>query len=222
MLLSAFTFVVLTTLAMLQYPGGSKYEVTSTHYLFLDNFFSDLGATRTYVGHGNVTSCVLFIIAMAAVGLSLLGFATSWRVISERRRIPPSVRRSYQISAILSGVCFVGIGATPWNLLLVEHDVFVRLAFVWLLVFVISMVVAQIASRWPWPYVVANFLFMAVLVVYVGILVAGPSVATHHGLRFQVVAQKIMVYSSIGNLFFQARGVRAGLIRAGHPRLAAS
>lgn len=219
MLLATVTFVVLTTLAMVQYPGGSKYELASHRYQFFDNFFSDLGATRTYAGYSNTTSCVLFIISTTAVGLGLIAFSGTWRAIGARRGVAKPVSRAYQGCAVLSGICFIGIGATPWNLLLSAHNALVRLAFVLLLGCVVAMVVAQVHNRWPWPYVAANVAFMIILAAYVGVLVAGPALDTRGGLGFQVTAQKIMVYSSLLNLFLQGWGIRAALIRAAHPRL---
>ncbi len=70
---------------MLAYPGGAKYHHPSTGYLFFQNFFSDLGATRTYSGHANTTSHGLFAIALCAVGLGMITFSTTWRTVAARR-----------------------------------------------------------------------------------------------------------------------------------------
>jgi len=210
-LTASLTFVLLTAIAMVEYPGGSKYELASHHYLFFENFFSDLGSTQTYAGYSNVPSCVLFILSMTCVGISLMAFSGSWHGIAQARGAEVRTVFVFKWSAIVAGVCFVGIGATPWNLALQVHNVFVRTAFSLLLLFILSMLTVQRRNRWPWPYVMANLLFVVILAVYVAILVGGPTVDTHHGLVLQVTAQKIMVYSSISNLAYQGYGVRKAI-----------
>src|SRR5450432_3483339 len=108
-------FVVLTVAAMAAYPGGALYDHGSHGYLFFQNFFSDLGATKTYSGRSNTLSHVLFTVALASVGLALLAFAPSWRVIVARRRARRRAGIASQVSALISGVGFIGIAATPWD-----------------------------------------------------------------------------------------------------------
>jgi hypothetical protein len=50
-------------------PGRGEYVLGGDHYLFFQNFFSDLGATRTHSGRSNLASEVLFVVALSAVGL---------------------------------------------------------------------------------------------------------------------------------------------------------
>jgi hypothetical protein len=216
-LTASLGFVVLTTLAMLEYPGGSRYELRSHHYLFFRNFLSDLGATKTPAGHVNTSSCVLFIVALTCVGISLVAFSGSWRGIAQDRGIAVRVAWVFKWSAIGCGVCVIGVGATPSNLLGGEHNFFVRAAFGLLLVFILAMLAVQRRNRWPWPFVVANIAFVAVLAVYVLIVVGGPSLESPGGLAFQVTAQKILVYSSILNLSFQAHGVHGALVPTRRP-----
>ena len=211
-LTAGVTFVILTALAMVEYPGGSRYSPGSHHYLFFQNFFSDLGVTKTYAGYTNTSSCVLFVIATSCVGISLIAFSGSWHGIAERRGIAVRAAWVFKWSAIASGLCFIGIGATPSNLLGSLHNFFARGAFGLLLVFVLSMLAVQRRNRWPLPYVVTNVLFITALAAYFVILVAGPSVHTHAGLVFQVTAQKLMVYASILTLGYEAYGVRKAVL----------
>ena len=69
LLLCACTqFFALTIAAMFLYPGGAKYHLATEHYLFLQNFFSDLGATRTYSGKPNMLCASLFILVQIQAG----------------------------------------------------------------------------------------------------------------------------------------------------------
>ena len=196
---------------MLEYPGGSLNLGVTHHYIFSENFLGDLGVTKTAAGFSNTSSCVLFVIAMTCVGISLVGFAGSWHAIAESRGIPVRTAWLYKWSATGSGLCFVGIGLTPSNLLPTAHNVLALAGFALLAVFVVALVDVQRLNRWPKRYILANLLYLAVLATYALILVSGQSTSTHNGLVFEVATQKIMVYSSILNLGYQAFGIRKAL-----------
>jgi hypothetical protein len=196
---------VLTLLAMALYPGGTHNSPDASNYLFTRNFFSDLGATETYSGKPNLVCEVIFIIALGSIGFTLVGTSGVWRSIGERAS---ELGVGAQVFAVLAGLCFVGIAATPWNILGPAHMIFVKLGFSLLLGLMATMVVLQMKNGWPGVYVGCNGLYIVLLVAYVWILFYGPSVHTDSGLEFQVVAQKIIVYTSILNLAMQAYGLR--------------
>ena len=198
-------FFVLTLVAMALYPGGTHNSPDATRYLFTRNFFSDLGATQTYSGKSNLLCEVIFIIALGSIGLGLAATSGIWRWIGRRAAALGSAAQGF---AVLAGLCFVGIAATPWNILGPPHMFFVKLGFSLLLGLMASMVWLQMRNGWPGAYVACNWVYIALLVAYVWILFYGPSLHTDSGLEFQVVAQKIIVYTSILNLAAQAYGLR--------------
>jgi hypothetical protein len=115
----------------------------------------------------------------------------------------------------VAGLGFIGIAATPWNLVLDAHNGFVRLAFGFLLVYDLCLLMIQVSNRWTAAYTAANAIYLLLLVAYVGILFFGPRVDTKSGLEFQVAAQKIIVYASVVNLGLQAVSIhRAARRRA--------
>lgn len=201
-------FVALTAIAMLVYPGGAVYQLDATRYLFLRNFFSDLGATVTPSGRPNLVSHILLAIALGSVGLSLVVASSNWKVIVARRQAARAAGVASQIVEIVAGLGFIGIAATPWNLVLDAHNGFVRLAFGFLLVYDLCLLVIQVSNRWTPAYTAANTIYLLLLVAYVGILFFGPRVDTESGLEFQVAAQKIIVYASVINLGMQAVSIR--------------
>ncbi|MBW4661348.1 MAG: hypothetical protein KME15_21960 [Drouetiella hepatica Uher 2000/2452] len=207
LLYASAQFIVLTIAAMFTYPGSAKFEPQSDRYLFFQNFFSDLGATKTYSGLSNTTSMVMFIVALSSVGLALLVFSTTWKSIANREgdRI---FGYAAQVFAVLSGLCFIGIAATPWDLILSAHNSFVKAAFSLLLGFIVCLSALQMRNLWRKQYLVLNLLYLVILSIYIGILFYGPDLTTREGLEFQVAAQKIIVYVSVLNLGFQALGIR--------------
>ena len=199
-------FFVLTLIAMAVYPGGTYRTPDASRYWLTQNFFSDLGATRTFSGKPNLYSEILFIVALGSIGLSLMFTSGIWKSVGRRA---PGLGTAAQVFAVLSGACFVGIAATPWNIFLHSHNFFVKCGFSLLLGMMASLVLFQVRNHWPGLYVWSNWVYVILLVSYVWILFYGPSLHTLEGLQFQVVAQKIIVYASILNLAVQAYGIRS-------------
>ncbi len=59
-ILNGILFVALTTLAMLFYAGGSKFNINAGYYDFFQNYFSDLGRVAGFAGQENLVPMVLF------------------------------------------------------------------------------------------------------------------------------------------------------------------
>lgn len=214
LLYSSLQFVLLSFGAMLFYPGGAMYQPNARHYLFFQNFFSDLGATLTRRHENNAISLVLFVVGLTAIGISLVVASPVWKRVIARPGRAKLFGHAAQILSVLAGVCYIGIAATPWNLVLGPHMLFVQGAFSLLLGFVICLTAMQIQNDWPWRYLASNLVYIVILGGYVFILFDGPNLETLHGLIFQVVAQKIIVYISILNLAYQTLGVIAAESRA--------
>lgn len=207
LLFSSAQFVVLTFVAMGVFPGGANYAPDARRYLFLQNFFSDLGATLNRRGQSNESAMALFVIALTTVGISLVVSSKMWRqVVGQRGRAMLWGYGAQSLSS-LAGVCYVGIALTPWNLALPTHMLFVQAAFSLLLGFVICLTAMQLKNSWPMRFIASNCVYCGILAVYVFILFDGPDLKTLHGLMFQVIAQKIIVYISVLNLGYQAYGV---------------
>jgi hypothetical protein len=219
-------FFILTIAAMFLYPGGAKYHLAAERYLFLQNFFSDLGATRTYSGKPNMLCASLFIAALSFLGLAMIVASPLWRAWLPR--VPTTTAQSgmasfspsrnapwgiaAQIFAALSGLCYLGVAVTPWNYFLETHNNFVKGAFSLLLGLIVALLLGQISERETTPYLIANCAYLILLAGYVYLLFAGPSLQTQNGLAAQVAAQKIITYVSILNLAVQAVGRRRALL----------
>jgi hypothetical protein len=215
LLYSSLQFVVLSFGAMLFYPGGAMYQPDARGYLFFQNFLSDLGATITRRNQNNGAAMILFVVGLVSVGISLAASSSIWKQV-----IAPPGRRMFfghvaQVLAVLAGACYIGIAATPWNLMLSVHMFFVQSAFSLLLAFVFCLTMLQIQNKWPFRYVTSNLIYVAILSAYVFVLFDGPNLETLRGLVFQVVAQKIIVYVSILNLAYQTLGIIAAEERTG-------
>jgi hypothetical protein len=204
---AAAQFLVLAAVAMALYPGGNDTNEAAAGYSFIRNFFSDLGATHSYSGRPNTAANVLFIVALVCVGLTLVSFGFAARSLRPRNGRAGLVAAVAPAAATISGLAFVGIAATPWDLALGAHLICVDAAFGFLLVFVACLAVLQAAAGWRRGLIAANVVYCVLLAGYVALLFLGPRTGTDAGLIVQVVAQKAIVYASILNLGLQAAGL---------------
>ncbi len=210
-------FVVLTTLAMLLYPGGTVPEAATHGYQFFINYFSDLGQTRTQSGASNYASMLLFTTAVVSVGIALAAFFLAFSTFLRSRTASPTALRLNRIATrfgVASAVCFIGLAAIPENLFAAGHFLCVQGAFNFLLVAIILEIAALRLTTGisPWLLVV-NATFVVVLFGYVLLLIFGPSSKTLIGDEINVVGQKLIVYGALAAVFAQALIVRAHLPR---------
>ena len=70
LLLGLITWFVLTTVAMILYPGGTAYDPSTVGYTFWANHFSDLGMRTAFNGESNVIGLVIFTIAVVIMAIS--------------------------------------------------------------------------------------------------------------------------------------------------------
>ncbi len=208
-------FVVLTALAMFLYPGGTVPSGATRGYQFFVNFFSDLGQTRTQSGAWNYPSMVLFTTAMTTVGAGLATFFVAFaKVFASRTAHGWALRLNRAATAVgvAAAVCFVGVGATPYNLLFPEHQTFVQWAFRLLLVAVLLESAALRLSSEIRPALFrVNAAFVAILFAYLLLMMFGPSTHTLAGDEIHAVGQKLIVYIAVMTIFVQALLVRAHL-----------
>jgi hypothetical membrane protein len=212
---AAAQFLVLTAIAMLLYPGGNDQDTAAPGYSFTLNFFSDLGATRAYSHQASAAANGLFIYSLVFVGITLAAFGLAAREIrgeAGKGRVAAALAAA---AAIISGLAFIGIAATPWNLAPAAHLDFVQAAFGFLLLFNLCLTALEIRARWNRRLIAANVVYAVLLAAYVWLLFWGPTIETRHGLITQVVAQKAIVYASILNLGWQAIGFRRARRSAG-------
>lgn len=198
-------FVMLTGVAMLVYPGGTKEDHLAAGYSFFQNFFSDLGRTEAWSGESNTVSMLLFIVALSLAGAILATFFVVFAQFFNQSPWSKWLGRLGAVAGVISGICFVGIAATPDNVHGWAHGVFVDWAFRMFLLAVILYTAAiltqkQYPRRAAWVFA----LFAVLLAGYVVLITVGPSTDTANGLKIQATGQKIIVYAAIVTVFIQA------------------
>jgi hypothetical protein len=200
-------FLIFTALAMLLYPGGTKYDHDSSGYTFLNNFFSDLGRTLTFNGGEKKASMYLFMVSLVTAGLSTIVYSALFPAFFKAKELSGKFSYGVAVSGIISGLAYIGIALTPWDIFLPPHFFFVRLAFISFM-FITAFSIAAIYTDKSYPkiYGAVFIVFGIILTGYLYMLFFGPNFSTPEGVRMQVISQKIVVYSEIICMLIQSFG----------------
>jgi hypothetical protein len=214
-------FPILTTLAMLFYPGGTRSNPAAEGYRFFENFFSELGLSRSYSGAPQTASFLLFTTALTLAGAALvLYFCLAPSFFSQTTRLK-ILSLTGSVFGVVSGLAFIGVAFTPADLYLGPHALFVQLAFLTILIAQIFYAPAIFFHPgFPNLYAWVNALFALLLGVYVWLLFNGPDPGSESGLVIQVTGQKIIAYAAVASVFTTAYGARRLLddpVQVSHP-----
>jgi hypothetical protein len=201
-------YALLNILAMVYYPGGTSIDNDRVGYSFFENFFSDLGMARTYSGEFNVLSRLLFASALILVGLVLIIFFFLILNYFNLSRLARNSSRIGSAAGVLAGIGCIGIAATPWDLYLSIHLIFVFILSFSLLVVMISYSIAILSNKsYPNRYAWVFGAYALLLSVYVALMVMGIDIESDSGMRIMATGQKILIYSGLLCLFVQVLGV---------------
>ncbi len=195
-------FLLLTSIAMLLYPGGTMTEPHRHGYAFFSNFLSDLGRTSTPSGYDNLASRLLFLIALiiGAFGITLL-----FTAFTQFFANPGTARwlgRLGAVCGLVTSLCFIGVAIIPLNQYGFLHNLFLYSAsLTFMLAYVLLFLAVLLTPGFPrrCVYVFSAFSFMLVvsLLVFIWTFFFGPAAGTPAWEIIHATGQKLIVASSI-------------------------
>jgi hypothetical protein len=204
---SFIVYALFNLLAMLLYPGSTSSDKHARGYSFSQNFFSDLGMTRTYGGEPKMLSLVLFASALVLIGVAFVLFFAimpSYFTATRSQRVSSWIG---SIGGVLAGVSCIGIAATPWDLYFDAHLVFAfGLSASFLLAVVCYFVAILMNKGYSNVYAAVLAAYMVILAAYSCLMVLGPGIDTGEGLVILATGQKIVIYSGMVCWFVQFLG----------------
>ena len=197
--------VALAAVSIARYPGGTYRDHTVPGYSPFQNFLSDLGMTVAYNGQPNRVGSACFVASLVVLVVGLGGCVVGFfRQYSSDPKSRP-LARAAAIVALLVCLAFVGVAATPENLVMGLH---VQLTFFAFRAFLVSAALFTLAS---WAYAPAKrsvwlgwSILTIELAIYVWIQGWGPHVRDPGGLEVQVIAQKIITVVAIAILLYES------------------
>ena len=202
-------FVVLTLIGMLGYPGGTHFNPDTPHYLFFQNFFSDLGRFEAHNGAINWFSAPLFFFSLTMAGLGVVLFYLAAPQFFAETRLQKLVSATGSVFGVVTGVAYVGVAFAPADVASAPHFRFVLLAFRAFLPAVIGYLAVIVANRaYPKRYAVVYAVFALLLAAYIGLITVGPGFDTAEGVIIQATGQKIIVYAALIAIFIQSWGAK--------------
>lgn len=215
-LLSDLLFLVLSTWAMAEYPGGAIHDRSSEGYSFWYNYFSDLGRTRSWNGAPNGLSSLLFQIGLITVGISLGVYFLVLPAIF-RHADARFLAAAASFLGLLAAASYIGIALFPLNVNYRLHTVFVRLGFIAFLIMSLFYTLAILNEPgYPKHYARAFGFFSLILGLQVLIMLFGPRSWTSPGaLLLQASAQKVVVYAEMLCMAYQGVGAWRWISRRG-------
>jgi hypothetical protein len=214
-MVACLLFPLLTSLAMLFYPGGTRGNPDLQGYRFFENFFSELGLTQSYAGGPQTASLTLFTLAMTLAGAALVLYYCLAPSLFQGKTSLKILSLAGSFFGVMAGLSFIGVAFTPADVYLAPHALFVQLAFVTYFA-AVSIYAAAIfihpgfKNKFGW----VNLSFGILLGIYVWLLFYGPGTTTQSGLVIQVTGQKLIAYAAVACMFVIAYGSRQVLEQA--------
>lgn len=187
------------------YPGGTYRDHSVAGYSPFQNFLSDLGMTVAYNGGANRAGAACFVasLVLLVVGLGgcVVGFFRQYSSDPKAR----GLARAAGLVALVVCLAFVGVAATPENLVMGLH---VQLTFFAFRAFLVSAILFTLAAHAypkapPGVWIAWSVLTVA-LAIYVWIQTWGPHVRDPGGLEVQVIAQKVITALAILVLLYES------------------
>ncbi len=210
-IIGGIQYIILTIIAMIIYPGSTRFNHDVDYYIFSENLLSDLGRIMTFAGAANYYSAALYMFTLSFVGFSsILLFAFFPKVLDRGNKWTKLFSNLMRISGIISGLGFMGIAFAPSDLLYKFHMLSVLIAFAGLLHTLFFLMLCIYRTK-HYPNLYANLLLLTFLLLlgYMHLITMGPHPRhSHEGLVIQVLGQKVIVYMLIISLSLQAFGAK--------------
>ncbi|MGB1216366.1 MAG: hypothetical protein ACPG5P_00735 [Saprospiraceae bacterium] len=210
-LFTAVQFLVLTLIAMFIYSGGMLNDPSLEHYSFFENFFSDLGRTIGFDEESNAGPRWIFTYSLTMIGFGVAAYFLALpTVLDTNKKAVRNASYFIRIIGLASGIGFIGVAFTPWDLMFGTHVMFVNIGFRGLL-FAVLIAIYCIFKTDSFPNNYAYFLsgMCVVLFAYVLLLAFGPHPKdSYNGLVIQAAGQKVIVYLLMIGVLFLTLGAK--------------
>ena len=216
-------FFVLTTIAMLLYPGGTLINPHSHGYSFFLNFLSDLGRFSTPSGQSNLASMVLFTIALSLGALGIALFFIAFTQLFTASGIALWLSRLGAGCGLVASVCFLGVAGVPLDLNGRVHNLFLDTAFVsflvaFLLIFLAVLLTPGLPRRFTGVFGAFAVVLAGYTIFLICLLLFGPAAGTPTWEIIQATGQKVIVSASILTALIQSLNVPPLLLKNAEPQ----
>ncbi|HUT82080.1 MAG TPA: hypothetical protein VMZ29_12840 [Candidatus Bathyarchaeia archaeon] len=110
-----FLFLILLSLAIFYYPGGSRFDQSTVGFDLLNTFVSDLGRNIAINGEDNTISQTFFVIAITIMGISQIYYFCNLPFEVRNKKSSFILTIIGSIIGILSSILYIAIAFNPWD-----------------------------------------------------------------------------------------------------------
>jgi hypothetical protein len=130
MILGQVLFLILVSLAMIFYAGGTRDNPALLGYSFWGNTISDSGRAVAWSGVQNTLSMVSLSTALILYAVSFIPFYLTLSKLFSEGKIEKRVSKIGCIFGIIFSVSYIGIAFTPADVLYIPHMIFALLSYI--------------------------------------------------------------------------------------------
>ena len=188
-ILGGVVYVILSSLGMLFYAGGTYSNPGAPGYSFWANYLSDIGRTKAYSGKDNTISMILYSLALSIWAISFFPFFIALRSLFTEGKVEKILSTIGSILGMIAAIGLIGIAFTPADILGGPHMISVFIGYSSLLYLaIIYSITLYRSNKFPNQYAIIFILwtiifFMTLFMAIIG--VAG------------IISQKIGRYTTI-------------------------
>lgn len=193
-IIGAIQFIILLGVAMVFYAGGNIVNPSAPGYSIWFNSWSDLGRTVAWSGNNNLTSQVLFSIAMVVWGISFVPSIQALPSLFSESKRGKLFTKIGSISAVICVVfLLINVFLFPVDLHPYLHGVFAILGY---LAFLIVEILFALVMFWDdnYPNTHATC-FLAVAIVIIIFLITNAAIL-QKTVSITFIIATVIVFSS--------------------------
>ena len=204
-MLNCLQFLLLTTIAMFFYPGGTFMDPNTIGYSIWRNLFSDLGRFIAHSGESNLISFILYNLSLFLMGALFIPFFIMYLSLFSKGYGGRGFAIAGSIFGVIISIAMVGASLTPADLMYTIHVLFGLVKFISLVPLAIVFTIAIFLNKsYRNLYAYVYLIFGIIQFIFVFIMATG---FTEHEVSVIFAAgQNLVVYVMTIIFLIQAYG----------------
>ncbi len=204
MLLGQVLFLILVSLAMIFYAGGTPDNPALLGYSFWGNTISDSGRTIAWSGVLNTTSLVFLSSALIVFAIFFIPFYLILSKLFSEGKIEKYASKIGAMLGVIFSLAYIGIAFTPADILYTPHMLFVLIGYICAFVMSVCYTIAFFKNK-EFSNIYAIIFALFTLFYFVTQIIAIVGLTSDRNLM--VLMQKLGTFVSIGVFFIIGYGI---------------
>ncbi|MBN1329631.1 MAG: hypothetical protein JXA54_09175 [Candidatus Heimdallarchaeota archaeon] len=191
-----FLFIILLSLAIFYYPGGSRFDYTVVGFDFLNTFVSDLGRNIALNGEENSISQIFFMIGITIMGLSQIYYFCNLPFEIRNKKSSFILTIIGSTIGLVSCILYIAIAYNPWDVNSDLHNKLIYSAAPLLCIAAIIITLAIFLDKQFSKFQGYIFLLLVILFVIFAFATAiGTTLPNQIKWNFRILGHTILIYA---------------------------